>query len=211
MTVIFGLLTLLIAAVSYSFYIRDILRGRTKPHGFTWAIWAVLSAFIFSQQMGANAGPGAWSTIFVSVAATVICLLSIRYGERSITKLDWLSLFAVAIVFIIWAQNHNAAVSVLLASSAFLLGFMPTIRKSVHKAQQETVTTYALNSLKFLIALFALHSFTVETATYPFVLFVANALFAAFLVARTSALKDKKQRTAPIRASRAQRTSKTSR
>lgn len=48
MSIALALIAVALAFVSYSFYIRDIFAGRTKPHAFTWGIWAVLAGFIFA-------------------------------------------------------------------------------------------------------------------------------------------------------------------
>ena len=36
-------------------YIRDILRGKTRPHRGTWLIWSVLGATAFASQFADGA------------------------------------------------------------------------------------------------------------------------------------------------------------
>jgi chromate transport protein ChrA len=179
-----GIVTIIIAVVSYAIYIRDVLGGSTKPHGFTWFVWALLNSYIFFQQIQNNAGAGAWVTGVAALANLFIFLLALKYGERNITKLDWACLGLAFVALSIWLFNSDVVLSVVLACSVFVLGFIPTLRKSIRHAREETATTFALNSLKFLVALFALSSVTIVTALYPLVLFVINGLFALFLFAR---------------------------
>lgn len=197
MATLLGIITVLIAVISYSFYFRDIFRGKTKPHGLTWLIWGVLNSFIFFQQLAADAGPGAWVTGSAALANILIFLASFRYGERRITRLDWVSLFAAGLVLVFWFQTSDATLAVILASIISLLGFVPTIRKTWDGAHEETVITFALNSLKFFIALFALQSVSVVTVLYPVLMFVTNAGFAIYLLVRRaqySKLKHKKKK-----------------
>ncbi|TAL14642.1 hypothetical protein EPN95_02250 [Patescibacteria group bacterium] len=181
MSAFLGYLTILIAIVSYSFYIHDVFGHKTKPHGFTWFTWALLNTFIFYEQVIHGGGPGAWVTGVAAIANTVIFFLAFKYGERNITKLDWFCLVTALFALGIWWINSDAVLSVILACAVFVIGFIPTFRKSLHRAHEETAITFALNSLKFLIALFALNAFTLTTALYPLVLFVVNGFFAIFL------------------------------
>jgi len=179
-----GLITIGIALLSYSFYVADILRGKTKPHGLTWLIWAVLNALIWYQQMSHGAGPGAWVTAVAAIANFIIFLTAFKYGERNITKLDWVCGGFALVAIAAWVVSPNGEVSTVLACIVFILGLIPTFRKSLVNAHQETAITFALNSVKFLVALFALQAFTFTTAAYPLVLFLANGFFAVFLISR---------------------------
>jgi len=184
MTTWLGLLTVLIAILSYSFYFRDMFKGKTKPHTLTWLIWGLLNTFIFMQQLTHGAGPGAWVTAVAGFANLLIFVFSFKYGERRITIIDWICLIGAAILLVLWLQTSDATLSVMLASLIFVVGFIPTIRKAWSKAHEETAITFALNSLKFFIALFALGSVSIVTAFYPAVLFVLNGAFAIFLIVK---------------------------
>lgn len=170
-----------LAIISYSFYLRDIFAGKTKPHGFTWLTWSALNTFVFYQQLLYGGGPGAWITGVAAIANGAIFLLAFKYGERNITQLDWICLAGAVIALLFWWNGVSPAPSIVIACIVFALGFIPTIRKSLRKVYEETAITFGLNAIKFLIALLALQSFTLITALYPAVLFTLNAGFAIFL------------------------------
>ena len=184
MSLILGLLSILIAVVSYSFYLRNIFTLKTRPHSITWLIWGTLGALIFYQQITHGGGAGAWVTLVASFANFLIFGLSIRYGERSMTWLDYNCFILAVLALVLWGFNKDSNISAVIASGVFIIALIPTWRKSLVNAYEETVVTYALNSLKFLIALFALSSISFMTAFYPFVIFAANAVFAIFLLVR---------------------------
>jgi chromate transport protein ChrA len=181
MDLLLGLIAVGIAIVSYGLYFKDIFARRTKPHGFSWFIWAILNAFICYEQIIHGGGPGAWVTGVAAFADTLIFLAAFRYGERNITKTDWVCMVLALLALGIWVINSDVVMSVILACSVFVIGFVPTLRKSLRRAHEETAITFALNGLKFLISLFALATFTVTTALYPAVLFVVNTTFAVYL------------------------------
>ncbi|MFY9228114.1 MAG: hypothetical protein WAO28_02200 [Candidatus Microsaccharimonas sp.] len=182
MNVAIAVVTLLIALVSYSVYIRDVLAGKTRPHGMTWIIWAALNGFIFFEQVTHDAGPGAWITGATAVANLVIFILSFKFGEKDVTFFDWICLLLVGVFFSIWVANSDATLAVLMAIAVFIIGLLPTVRKVYLGRSNETILTFFLNGLKFFLALLALQSFTIVTAAYPITLFIVNILFALYLV-----------------------------
>lgn len=192
----FGLLSVLLAAVSYSFYLKDIFAGRTKPHAVTWLVWAFLNGFIFLQQMTNEGGAGAWVTGAAAIVSLCIFILSFKHGERHITRLDWLCLAIVGLIIVLWTQRVSEEVTVVLACVVFLLGFIPTFRKAYKKPHQETLATFGLNSAKFLISLLALQSLTIVTGLYPLFLGVLNGCFAIYLVFRRYKMHTRKTRRA---------------
>lgn len=184
MNITLGILSLLLAIVSYGLYFRAIFKGSTKPHGITWLIWSALNTLIFYQQLTHDAGPGAWVTGAAAIANFCVFLSSFRYGERNITRFDRLCLLLAGLSITTWIYTIESEISVILASITFIIGFVPTFLKSIHKPNEETTATFGLNSIKFLIALFAMTSFTLTTSLYPAVLFAINAFFAIFLFVR---------------------------
>jgi len=198
MHIFLGTVAILIAVISYSLYFRDVLAGKTKPHAFTWLIWSSLNMFIFYAQIMNNGGPGAWVTGAAAIANGLIFLLALRYGEKNIALLDWLCLLIALTSLGIWLVYPDGELSILLACALFVIGFIPTLRKSFRKAHEETAITFGLNSIKFFIALFALSSVTITTALFPFLLFIINGFFACFLFVRQqSSAKRNKVRKRP--------------
>ena len=62
-------------------YIRDTLRGTTRPHRGTWMIWALLAILACSSQ---GAGGATWSLIMAATQAvltSLIVVLAIVPGE----------------------------------------------------------------------------------------------------------------------------------
>ena len=66
LVVTLGLLAGLVAVADPIPYIRDTVRGRTRPHRGTWLIWSVLAIVAFLAQYADGA---AWSLPMVGVLA----------------------------------------------------------------------------------------------------------------------------------------------
>ena len=76
-------------------YVRDTLRGSTRPHRGTWLIWGVLAIVVCLSQYADGAS---WSLIMGAVQAVVtslVFLLSIRRGEGGLSPAE-LVMIAIA-------------------------------------------------------------------------------------------------------------------
>ncbi len=179
-----GLLPLLIGIPSYLHYVRSVLRGKTVPHMYSWMIWAVLAAIGFAAQLSGHAGPGAWNTGFTALVCFAVFCISIRYGEKKLSKID-AALFVIAAAAIITRLIiGNFTVSVVLTTAAALVGFALTFKKAYSRPDQENAITFSLNSLRNLISLFALSTSTFTTFFYPACMMLANAMVAGTIYFR---------------------------
>jgi hypothetical protein len=180
-----GLLSAVLALGAYWFYLKDIVAGKTRPNMFSWLIWGLLAVVAFFGQVKGKAGAGAWVTGITAAFNLLIFLLAIFKGEKSLHKVDKFLLGLAGLAIVLLLIVKDARVSVTLASATTLFAFYLTMKKSYYKPHQETVQTFALNSLKFLPSLFALQTFTYLTAVYPIVAMIANALLAVLIAYRS--------------------------
>jgi hypothetical protein len=193
-----GVLATIIGLVGYAPYFRDIFRGKTKPHVFSWFIWALLTGIAFFAQVVGNAGPGAWVTGITAFICLLISILALKWGEKEITKSDWLCFVGALVGTVLWIKTDNPLSAVVLITIIDAIACIPTFRKSYHKPYEETLIEYFLASLKFVIALFALQSFTLVTWLYPASLVVTNGLFTIMTVMRRKQLKQEGRREASM-------------
>ncbi|PJE76115.1 hypothetical protein COV04_01125 [Candidatus Uhrbacteria bacterium CG10_big_fil_rev_8_21_14_0_10_48_11] len=186
---LFGYLGTAFALVSYLPYFRDILHGVTKPHVFTWLIWGVLNATVFSIQLAAGGGAGALITGIVALANFSIAVLALRHRADKFTKTDWLTLTAAFGAILLWRLVNLPAVSVALIAFTDVLGFLPSYRKGFLKPFEETISSWGLGAVSFLFALFALETYTLATWLYPTALVLLNGGFTLMLLVRRRQLK----------------------
>jgi uncharacterized protein with PQ loop repeat len=181
-----GAIAVLLTFVGYIPYVRDTIRGKTKPHIYTWFIWSFISFIAFALQMSDGAGPGAYVTLAAAIVCGFIVVLGMRQGgaDKRITKLDTFFLVAALLATGIWVFVKQPVISVILLSLIDILGFLPTVLKSWKKPHEETLFSYALNTFRFALSLYALHKYTIVSALYPLTWVIANGLFSVFLILR---------------------------
>lgn len=174
--------------VGYAPYIRDTLARRTKPHVYTWFIWALVTTIAFGLQASAEGGVGSLVTLAAALACFVVFLFGLKRGDKEITRLDTGFFIAALIAIGVWLVARQPIVSTILVSLIDMLGFAPTIRKSWHRPHEETLISYVLNTVRFVLALFALEQYSIVTVLYPATWLAANGLFSLFLIARRQQL-----------------------
>jgi uncharacterized protein with PQ loop repeat len=181
-----GTIAFLLTFVGYAPYVRDTLRGKTTPHVYTWFIWGLITAIAYALQVSGGAGIGSLVTLAAAIVCSSIAILGLRVTrqDKNIDSIDTACFLLALIALVIWVFAKQPITAVILVSSADLIGFIPTIRKSWKKPQQETLFSYQMNTFRFVLALFALQKYSLITVLYPSTWLVANGLFSIFLISR---------------------------
>ncbi len=181
-----GVITIILTAVAYVPYIRDIFKGKTTPHAFTWFVGAFGTSIIYALQVSKGAGVGSWVTLAVALVSWFIFILALRGGWKSqdITKSDAVFLIASFIALYFWLVVDKPILSAVLIVTVDVCGFIPTIRKSWNKPYSETLFSYQLHTVRHGLSIFALEQFNVVTWLYPVAWTLLNGFFTGFLVIR---------------------------
>jgi|CXWK01.1.fsa_nt_gi hypothetical protein len=184
-----GIIAVALGIIGAIPYIRDIFRGKTKPHLFSNIIWAVVTTLAFFGQTAGGAGPGAWTTGVMAIITTVFMVLSIKYGTKDITKTDVFFLVIGLLAIIPWWLTDDPTISVVIATIIDVCGFSPTIRKTINDPGSETLSSWVLNCIRHGLSLFALTQFTTVTYIYPLALFLMNIITVYIIVRGNNKLK----------------------
>lgn len=179
--IILGYLAVILSIFSYIPYIYDVLKNKTHPHIFMWALWSLLSGLTYLIQIYHGAGAGSWSMGISVLACLFIFLISLKKGEKHIVTLDWICFLGALLAMVIWLSTNNPVWTVLLTTLSATLSFIPTFRKSWLKPQEETALTFSINALKWIISLLSLSQLNFFTGFYLIVVTILNG-FLAFLI-----------------------------
>lgn len=146
---VLGVVALGLVVYGYLPYLIDVLRGRTRPHSYSWLLWALVTVIAAGVQLSHGGGLGAWVTAATGLACTSILLGSLRHGERLITTLDRVCLGLGLVSIAAWLVADQPLVSILLATAIDLIGFVPTVRKSWPRPHEETLLTWVISFVRF--------------------------------------------------------------
>jgi hypothetical protein len=177
--IILGATAAVLAFLSSFIYIRDIFRGNTKPHAYTWLIWTIVTWIAFLGQVVSGGGPGSWATGSSAIITTGILVLSFTegYGSKDITNLDKVCLAFALIAILPWLLVDNVLWSVILASTIDVIGFFPTMRKTWYAPRSESLSSMWVDSPKHILSIFSLGNYSLVNWLYP-----AAVLLSKFLI-----------------------------
>jgi hypothetical protein len=169
-------------------YIRDTLRGATRPHRGTWLIWGVLGVVVCLSQ---RADGASWSLVMVAVqafATVVIFVLAIPRGEGGVSRLD-VVMMAIALGGVTgWVLADEPLVATACVVAADAIGVALMVPKTWRDPDSETLITFALASVAGMLAAAAVAALDPALLLYPAYYCVANALIALLIVRRRAVI-----------------------
>jgi hypothetical protein len=81
--VVLSTLAIIISIIAYIPYFRDIFKGKTKPHAFSWLIWSVMLTIAFIAQLVEEGGAGAWVTGATAILCSAVFTLALFKGGEA--------------------------------------------------------------------------------------------------------------------------------
>lgn len=180
-----SLIATLIGIIAYFPYIRDIFLLKTKPHAFTWLIWAITQGTAVIGIWYGGGGIGGLNLAAGTILVIAVFLISLKHGTKNVTKSDWIVMCLAILAILVWWQFHQPVVSVIMVSAIDFIGYFPSFRKTYQEPWSETQLSWLLFGLSNVFALFALREYNFLTMSYLITLTAANfALFAICLYRR---------------------------
>lgn len=183
------IIAMLIALIGYIPYIKDCIKGTTKPHVITWFTWALVSFLAFGIQFFNQGGFGSFINLFMGIICTVIFILGLRNGTKDITKTDWIAFILAIIAIGLWLIVKQPLLSIILVVFIDIMSFLPTILKGWKKPYTETLITFAFSGIKNGLSIYALSSYSLVIVMYPAYALIANVFFVVMLLMRRKVIK----------------------
>jgi hypothetical protein len=159
-------------------YVRDTLRGSTRPHRGTWLIWGVLAVVVCLSQ---RADGASWSLILAAsqaVLTSLIFVLAIRRGQGGASATELVMIAVAGAGVIGWIVANEPIVATACVVAADLIGTAMMMPKTYRDPESETLVTFALASLAGALAAGAVGVLDVSLLLYPIYYCVANAAVA---------------------------------
>lgn len=180
-----GALSVGIMAAAYAIYLwQTVKKGGVQPHPFSWLLWGLVTAVVYLVQRAQNGGAGSWVTGLTAAVCFIIGSLSLLKHKWRFSWFDWFSLGTGLAVFGFYLLAQDPTQSAVLATITDVMGYGSTIKKGWAQPHKDSATSFALNGIKFIPALFALDSYSLATWLYPATLVAVNGAVAVMLLVR---------------------------
>jgi hypothetical protein len=162
-------------------YIRDTLRGVTRPHRGTWLIWSVLATVVCLSQ---RADGATWSLLMPAaqtVLTSLIFFLAIRRGVGGVSAGDRavMAIAGAGVIGWIIADEPIVATACVIAADAIAAAMM--VPKTYRDPDSETLSTFVLASLGGALAAGAVGSPELSLLLYPLYFVVVNGALALLI------------------------------
>ena len=185
---ILWVITVIIWIYAYYPYIRDIFKGTTKPHLFSWIIFLIMDTIAFLIQIGDNAGPWAWWTLTTGLLGLIVLVLAFKRWEKHITLSDCIAFVLALLCITFYILLEDPAYSLYLVLCISALALYPTARKSFHKPTEETLSIYVIAIIRSIISIFATINISLLTIWLPAFLIFINTAFVVMVMIRKKQL-----------------------
>ncbi len=186
MKIIIAIIAAVLAIIGNIPYLYQVIKGKVRPHPYTWLVWTTVSCIVFFGQIAKGAGVGAIPTAAAEIFTVIIFLISLKYGFRDINRTDTILLLLALVGIIPWIFTNDPTLSVVIAVSIDFIGFIPTLRKTWQYPQTEVPILYAMNVLRHILMLLSLQAYNIATMLHSVVMIGTNILMTLFIVRKKS-------------------------
>ncbi len=178
---VLGLLAGVVSIADTIPYVRDTVRGTTRPHRGTWLIWSVLAIVACLSQ---RADGASWSIVMAAsqaVLTSIIFLLSIRHGEGGLRPADVLMIALAGGGVVGWIVADEPVIAIACVVAADLIGVAMMLPKTYRDPGSETLATFALASLSGALAAGAVGAPHPSLLLYPVYYCLADGAVAVLI------------------------------
>jgi hypothetical protein len=182
-----GALAGLVGVVGTIPYIRDSLRGSTRPHRGTWLIWGVLALVVCVSQ---RADGASWSLLMAGthvVMNAVVLLIAVRLGRCGMNAADTAQIAVAGVGVAGWLVVGEPVVATACVVAADLIATGMMLPKTWRDPGSETLSTFALASLGGALAAGSVGALEPALLLYPTYYCLANGALALLIRARRAA------------------------
>jgi hypothetical protein len=158
-------------------YIKETLRGNTKPNRITWLLWSVApliaTAAAFSDGVRWAALP-----VFISGFGPLLVLLASFVNKKSYWKLekfDYLcGLFSI-LALVLWVITKEPAIAIILTIASDGFAAIPTLIKLWKYPETETADAYTAGLFSSLTSFVAIRAWSFTSVAFPVYLVMMNS------------------------------------
>lgn len=158
-------------------YIKETLKGKTKPNRVTWLLWTVAPFIATAAALSAGVR---WSVlpVFMAGFGPLLVLLASFVNKKSYWKLekfDYVCGFFSVLALIFWAITKAPMIAIIFSILSDGFAGIPTLIKSWKYPETETVDAYTTGLFSALTSFFAIKFFSFAALAFPIYLSIMNS------------------------------------
>jgi hypothetical protein len=160
------------------FYIKETLKGTTKPNKITWLLWS-LAPLIAASAAFANGVRWSVLPVFMAGFGPLLVFIASFINKKSYWKLgifDYLcGLFSV-LALVLWGITNEPNIAIVFSIASDGFAAIPTLVKAWKYPETESMGPYAATIFSVLISFAAIKIWNFSSLAFPIYLFVICTL-----------------------------------
>lgn len=159
-------------------YLRDTLKGKTKPNRVTWGFWAVIPMIAFAAQIKQGVGLQALTTFIFAFNPMVIFLASFA-NKKAYWRLGTLDYICGAVAFLgvtLWLVTGHGNLAIFFAVVADFVASLPTMVKAFKNPETENPNPFLAALITSFITLLTIQTWTFAYYAFPLYIFLNNLI-----------------------------------
>lgn len=169
----------LLNLIGSGIYIRDTLRGKTRPNRVSWFVLAIAPLVAFAAMISQGIGfRQSLMTFTIGLSPLLIFISSFvtKYASWRIRPFD-LACGGLALAGLgLWGITRVGNLAILFGLLADLLAFLPTLVKAFAHPETESWQLFGLAFFNGAIALLIINRWDFAHAAFPIYLFIADLI-----------------------------------
>ena len=184
-----GAVAIALTFIAFFPYIHSILKGKTKPHVFSWVIWGSTTFVVFLAQLADKGGAGAWPIGVSGLITIYVAFLAyIKKSDSTISRTDWMFFIAAMSSLPLWYLTSDPLWAVVVLTLVDMTGFAPSFRKAYIYPFEEQLTFFVIMAVRNLVSILALAHYSLTTVLFPLIIAIACLVFVLMLTYRRRVL-----------------------
>lgn len=179
----------ILAVLAITPYIRDIIKGKTKPNVVSWFTWTLLLVIATSAAFAAHQPRSAFLTLGDLIGTGTTLLLGLKYGIAKFSWFDGACQVAAIVGLILWLAFNSPAIAIIASIVVDLIAAMPTLRHSWLHSEEETWETFAVLVVASALTIISLSTFSVISLSFALYLLTINFAIASTVIYRRRVAK----------------------
>lgn len=159
-------------------YIKETLRGSTKPNKVTWLMWSV--APIIATFAAISGGVGlAVLPVFMAGFGPLLVFIASFVNKNSYWKLetfDYLCGFCSVLALVFWGITKEPVIAIIFAIASDGFAAIPTLVKAWKYPETESAGPYTTGLFSALTSFSAIKTWNFSSLAFPVYLVVISAL-----------------------------------
>lgn len=165
-----------LALAAFVPYLVGILKGQIQPKLSSWFVFATMDVLTLVGVLNMDPRPAIFVPLGFTIGAVSVFLLALtKNRDRSLSRLDKISLSFAAVGLALFVVTGDGLFGVLAGLAAMLVGAIPTIMQLWREPEKEGFWAWVLFGLSAIANLFASENHTdFQTFVFPLVIAMIN-------------------------------------